>query len=74
LDHANNSPAIALSDARSVAKFTSVGRVAYSDPFCASSMRLNGGTDPDALPKLTNVPRGDRQSSDAGNVSLPTPS
>ena len=34
----------------------------------------NGGTGPDALPKLTNRPRGDRQSSDAGNVSLPTPS
>jgi len=45
--------------------------VAYSDPFCDSMIRLNGGTGPDELPKLTNMPRGARQSSDAGNVSLP---
>ena len=31
-------------------------------------------TGPDALPKLTNMPSGRRQSSDAGNVVLPTPS
>ena len=29
---------------------------------------------PDALPKLTNMPSVLRQSSDAGNVALPTPS
>ena len=36
--------------------------------------RSNAATGPDALPKLTNRPRGCRQSSDAGNVSLPTES
>ena len=31
----------------------------------------SSGPAPDELPKLTHSPRGDRQSSDAGNVSLP---
>ena len=29
---------------------------------------------PEAEPKLTNIPNGLRQSSDAGKVALPTPS
>ncbi len=41
-----------------------------SDPFCCNSDGLNGGTGPDALPKLTNMPRGRRQSSDAGKGVL----
>ena len=34
----------------------------------------NGGTGPEALPKLAIRPSGSRQSSEAGKVSLPTPS
>ncbi|MNC87970.1 hypothetical protein D3C83_37490 [compost metagenome] len=35
---------------------------------------LNGGTAPEALPKLAIRPSGDRQSSESMKVSLPTPS
>jgi hypothetical protein len=70
----NISAAIASSAARDAVYVTTVGRVTYSEPFCASSSMSNGGTGPDALPKFTNMPRGLRQSSDAGNMSLPTPS
>jgi hypothetical protein len=35
---------------------------------------LKGGMGPDDWPKLTNIPSGLRQSSDAGKVSLPTES
>ena len=34
-------------------------------------MRLRNMIGPDELPKLTNMPRGFRQSSDAGKVSFP---
>jgi len=47
------------------------GRVANSEPFCDSSVILNSGTGPDDWPKLTHMPSGLRQSSEAGNVSLP---
>ncbi len=33
---------------------------------------LKGGIGPDDWPKLTNMPSGLRQSSEPGNVSLPT--
>src|SRR5437868_5803494 len=35
---------------------------------------FTGGTAPEALPKLTMSPSGERQSSESMNVSLPTPS
>ena len=35
---------------------------------------LKASIGPDAEPKLTNRPNGFRQSSEAGNVALPTPS
>ena len=35
---------------------------------------LKASIEPDALPKLTNMPSGLMQSSDAGKVALPTPS
>jgi len=54
--------------------FVSFGRVANSEPWLLSSASANGGTGPDALPKLTNRPRGRRQDSEPGNVVLPTPS
>ena len=70
----NISSAIASSAGRVDVYVTSVGRVTYSEPFCVSNMTSNGGTGPDALPKTTYSPRGARQSSEAGNIALPTPS
>ena len=42
-----------------------------SEPRDASSLSENGGTGPDALPKLTISPSGCRQSSEPMKVSLP---
>ena len=71
---ANSSSAIACVDSRVAMCVNSVGRVTYSEPFGLSRPRLNGGTGPDALPKLASSPNGRRQSSDFSKVSLPTPS
>ncbi|MNI95558.1 hypothetical protein D3C73_1538420 [compost metagenome] len=51
-----------------------VGRVTYSEPFCARIPRFTPLTAPEALPKLTINPRGCRQSSEVSQVSAPTPS
>ena len=45
-----------------------------SDPFCARSEVCIGGTGPEELPNVTHKPRGFKQSSEAGKVSLPTES
>ena len=45
-----------------------------SEPRLVSSKGANGGTAPEALPKLTSMPRGLRQASEIWKVSLPTES
>jgi hypothetical protein len=52
----------------------SVWRVTYSEPLAPSMPGANGGTGPEALPKLAIRPKGRRQSSDLSQVSLPTES
>jgi hypothetical protein len=52
----------------------SVGRVIFSDPFCASVAMLNGGTGPEALPKEISMPSGLSELSEPSNVSAPTAS
>ena len=46
----------------------------YSEPFGPRMPGANGGTTPEALPKLAISPNGRRQSSDFSKVSLPTES
>src|SRR6516164_6255109 len=43
-------------------------------PLVCKILMLKASTCPEALPKLTNMPSGLRQSSDAGKVVLPMPS
>jgi hypothetical protein len=70
----NSSLAVASRSARVAVYVASVGRVTYREPFWASTPSSNGGTGPDAFPKLTSNPRGRRQSSEPANVLFPTES
>src|SRR5262245_52844915 len=70
----NRSSAIACVDSRDDACVNNVVRVRYSDPLGPRIPGENGGTGPDALPKLAIRPNGRRQPSEPSNVSLPTES
>ena len=51
-----------------------VWRVTNSEPLLPKMPGAKGGTGPEALPKLAIKPKGDKQSSDFSQVSLPTES
>ncbi len=51
-----------------------MGRVTNSEPFLASRRGANGATGPDALPKVTIMPRGRSEAIEPSHVSAPTES
>jgi hypothetical protein len=71
---ANRSSAMACVDSRVAMCVNSVPRVTYSEPLAPRIAGANGGTGPEALPKLAIKPKGRRQFRLPSQVSLPTES